>query len=250
MNGPKLPRRPRVSNSPLNIVRGITTLKTIYWTISRLRKLLPTLLSTAREDHFGRKLDALRKWAAEHPETNDEMLERAAKSGPWCLTGIVNGKRVRIGPYRWRGYDHGLERRLIEYAKAAPEEGIDADKLREALDGMPEEARSRFMELIVEKMHLPIIPGKNAPKDSRLYGWFEGVKQWGARVFWPRYDSPHTPWGGSARELRKDLREELKEECRPVIVIDVRDDYNPKERAWGVHMRRHRLRWPHRYRQG
>ena len=49
---PRCPRRPRLSNSPLAIVRGIRILKTIYWTTSRLRKLLPKVFSMEREDHF------------------------------------------------------------------------------------------------------------------------------------------------------------------------------------------------------
>jgi len=54
MNGPKRPRRPGISNSPVDIVRGIKTLKTIYWTTSRLLKLVPGVFSTSREEHFGK----------------------------------------------------------------------------------------------------------------------------------------------------------------------------------------------------
>jgi hypothetical protein len=54
------PRRPRRSNQPLSIVRGIQGHKTIYWTKSRLRKLLPQVFSTARAEHFAKAVKALK----------------------------------------------------------------------------------------------------------------------------------------------------------------------------------------------
>jgi hypothetical protein len=76
--------RPRRSNSALSIVRGIKTLKVIYWTTSRLRKLLPGVFSTAREEHFGRALAALNKWAKLNPE---RALEDASRINPRRLDG-------------------------------------------------------------------------------------------------------------------------------------------------------------------
>jgi hypothetical protein len=79
-------RRPHRSNRPLSIVRGIQTLKTIYWTKSRLRKLLPGVFSTAREEHFARAVRALNAW----PErTGEEILEAASRIDPRRL---MNGR--------------------------------------------------------------------------------------------------------------------------------------------------------------
>ena len=73
-------KRPRRSNSPLDIVRGIRTLKTIYRTKSKLRKLLPGVFSPGREAYFARALTALREW----PELSREQwsTRAAAVIGP------------------------------------------------------------------------------------------------------------------------------------------------------------------------
>jgi hypothetical protein len=70
---------PKRSNSAVDIVRGIKTLKTIYWTTARLLKLIPLVFSNKREEHFGRALDALNKWPKLNPE---QVLEQASQISP------------------------------------------------------------------------------------------------------------------------------------------------------------------------
>ena len=44
---------------------------------------------------------------------------------------------------------------MREYADRAPEDGVDVDRLRDTLAGMNEDARLRFMELLVEALPEP-----------------------------------------------------------------------------------------------
>jgi hypothetical protein len=127
-------RRPRRSNSALSIVRGIKTLKTIYWTTSRLRKLLPGVFSAAREEHFAKALKVLREW----PEKNSEQILDAASR--------VNVRRGVKGRWLWLDPLRALQ----TYADRAPPDGIDPDKLRETQAGMDSRTRERFMELLTE----------------------------------------------------------------------------------------------------
>jgi hypothetical protein len=41
---------------------------------------------------------------------------------------------------------------MREYADRAPEDGVDVDRLRDTLAGMNEDARLRFMELLIEAL--------------------------------------------------------------------------------------------------
>jgi hypothetical protein len=135
---------PRRSNSPLDIVRGIKTLKTIYWTTARLLKLVPRVFSNKREEHFGRALAALKKWPELNPE---QVIEQASRISPQY--------RPLSRTWAWPSHDHGVEKRMREYAERAPEDGVDVAVLRETLAGMNEEARLRFMELLVEALPEP-----------------------------------------------------------------------------------------------
>jgi hypothetical protein len=82
-------KRPRRSNSPLDIARGIKTLKTIYSTKSKLRKLLPGAFSPGREEHFARAMLALREWR----ELSREQIIEA--------TSRINPRRLMGGRWAW-----------------------------------------------------------------------------------------------------------------------------------------------------
>src|SRR5262249_5482371 len=128
-------KRPRRSNSPLDIVRGIKTQKAIYWTTSRLQKLLPGVFSPGREAYFARALMALREW----PDLNrEQVMEAASRTEP----------RPRMGG-RWSWLDPLPA--LRKYADQAPD-GIDTDKLREVQASLDERPREEFMKLVVENL--------------------------------------------------------------------------------------------------
>jgi hypothetical protein len=137
---------PKRSNSPLDIVRGIKTLKTIYWTTSRLLKLIPSVFSNKREEHFARALAALKKWPELNPE---QVLEQASRISP--------KHRPLSRTWAWHSYDHGVEKRMREYADRAPEDGIDIDKLRESCGrkktGMLAEAGKALRRLVHTLLH-------------------------------------------------------------------------------------------------
>jgi hypothetical protein len=162
VSGPK--RRPHRSNSPLDIIRDIKTQKVIYWTVSRLQKLLPGVFNTAREDHFARALEALNKWPKLNPE---QILENAARDD-------AKPRRLMNGGWAWP--HHGIERQLREYADRAPSDSIDLDKLRETLDGMDDRTRLRFMEMVVEA--LPPQKGTPTGLDTRVLMKIRDAHKW------------------------------------------------------------------------
>jgi hypothetical protein len=139
-------RRPRRSNSPLSIVRGIKTQKVIYWTISRLRRLLPGVSSTKREEHFAKALKVLREW----PEkSSEEILDKASRDNP---RRGVNG--------RWWWPDP--VKALQSYADSAPDDDVfDTDKLRKVLAGMDDGIKEQFMKVLTED--LEDVPNDQAP---------------------------------------------------------------------------------------
>jgi len=105
MTTPK--RRPRRSNSALSIVRGIAGQKTIYWTTSRLRKLLRGVFSTVRQEHFAKAVKALKAW----PErTKEQNLDDASRINP--------RKRMDGGHY----LPTSMLTLMEEYADCAPAE--------------------------------------------------------------------------------------------------------------------------------
>jgi hypothetical protein len=276
-------RRPRRSNQSLSIVRGIKTLKTIYWTTSRLRKLLPGVFSTAREEHFGRAIAALKSW----PErTKEQIIDDGSR---------INPRRLRVWPKLKPGQDpdigyrtepawcwswpKSMETLMREYAdRAAPEDGIDTDKLRKALKGMDRRTRERFMGLVVE-MDLP--PPRETKFDwhllskiSRAHSWLmEAIRRdpdpiireidiaapaevpnpnwlswrWPGNIVGPavtvkpfqdRVIAPHVPMRKEARELKR----ELQARGRRAVIIDVLDDAGVKNIDPDLRVRRHLVR--------
>jgi hypothetical protein len=146
-------KRPRRANSSLSIVRGIKTQKAIYWTKSKLQKLLPGMFSPGREAYFARAMMALREW----PELSGEQIIEA--------TSRINPRRLMGGRWAWPKSDETLMR---EYADRAPNDAIDPDKLREAFADMNRRTRERFMELVVERVgELPAT--KETEIDWRLF---------------------------------------------------------------------------------
>ena len=128
-------KRPRRANRQLSLERSVKAAKAIYWTKSRLRKLLPGVFSPGREAHFARALMALSEW----PDlSREQVLEDASRIEPRRLAG---------GRWSWAS----IEAALREYADRALN-GIVADKLRETLAGLDERTRERFMELVVESL--------------------------------------------------------------------------------------------------
>ena len=156
-------RRPHRSNSPLSIVRGIQTLKTIYWTSSRLRKLLPGVFSTAREEHFARAVKALNAW----PErTKEQIAEDASR---------INPTRLPIRR-RW-SWPMSVVTIMREYTDRAPQDGIDTDKLSKTLAGMDRRTKERFMGIVVEAAKgLP--DPRDAEFDWRLLGRISRAHSW------------------------------------------------------------------------
>jgi hypothetical protein len=152
-------RRPHRSNSPLAIVRGIKTLKTIYWTTSRLRRLLPGVFSTERERHFARAVEALKSLPKLTLEENIEACSR------------INPGRLMHGRWAW---PKSVSTLMREYADRAPLEGVDTGKLRKALKGMDRRTRERFMELVVED--LPTT--REREFDWRLFGKIARAHNW------------------------------------------------------------------------
>ena len=136
-------RRPRRSNDPISIVRAIRTAKAIYWTSAKLRKLLPGVYSTARQEHFARAVKALRSW----PElTRDENFAAASRVQP---------RRLMYGKWSW---PKSMVTGMREYAEDAPAEDVDTDKLRQTLGSMDRRTKERFMDLLADE--LPETPGK------------------------------------------------------------------------------------------
>ena len=97
--------------------------KTIYWTTSRLRKLLRGVFSTARQEHFAKAVKALKAW----PErTKEQNIDDASRINP--------RKRMDGGHY----WPTSMLTLMEEYADRAPAEGIDPVKLRAVLSTLNE----------------------------------------------------------------------------------------------------------------
>ena len=109
MTTPK--RRPRRSNSALSIVRGIAGQKTIYWTTSRLRKLLRGVFSTARQEHFAKAVKALKAW----PErTKEQNIDDASH---------INPRKRMDGGHYWPTSMLTLMEEYADRAAQAPRRG-------------------------------------------------------------------------------------------------------------------------------
>ena len=94
MSGPT--KRPHRSNSPLDIIRDIKTQKVIYWTVSRLQKLLPGVFSSAREDHFAKAREGTFNRALVYPKSGGRGS---------CTRAIKENGPAEQGRLSLAGYD-------------------------------------------------------------------------------------------------------------------------------------------------
>ena len=137
------------------------TVKRIYWTDARLLKLFRSLIKPDRRQWFAARLRELRSW----PEVDKEAALEAASHV--LTTTDENGapihrKPLMDGRQPWPKRELEIQRELL---RSAPENGIDLDRLREALATMDDRAADRLIEMIAESGFLKDI---TAPLDSGL----------------------------------------------------------------------------------
>jgi hypothetical protein len=180
-------RGPRRSNSPLSIVRGIKTLKTIYATNARLRRYVLPYIS-ARENHYRTALDRI-----------DRLLANGR---------VIDGK-------------HDPLRLLQEYDHRAPHESeIDRDRLLEVFESLDERAAERLAAIILaERDRLDMLGARRIPEVAQKRPF--AVKQYPARFGKnePRF-AEHVPMTKETRELAKELRKP----GLSAVIIDCQDE--------------------------
>ena len=127
-----------------------TGIKRIYWTEAKLLKLFRSLIKPDRQQWFTARVRELKSWPVVDKE---QVLEAAAQIQP---------KRLMGGRWAWPKRELEIQRDLL---RSAPENGIDLDRLREALATMDDRAADRLIEMIAESGFLKDI---TAPLDSGL----------------------------------------------------------------------------------
>jgi hypothetical protein len=136
----------------VRLTRSTTDFKRIYWTEAKLLKLFRSLIKPERQQWFAARVRELRSW----PEIDKEkVLETAALISR-------RPKRLMDGRWAWPKRELEIQRDLL---RSAPENGIDLDRLREALATMDDRAAGRLIEMIAESEFLKDI---TAPLDSGL----------------------------------------------------------------------------------
>jgi hypothetical protein len=90
MTGKAAPmRRPQRPNKSLGIEHRLTSIRTIYWTESKLRKLLRRIIRNDRQEWFAARVRELKNW----PErTKDQIMDDACTIRP---------KRLMDGRWSW-----------------------------------------------------------------------------------------------------------------------------------------------------
>jgi hypothetical protein len=114
-------RRPRRSNSALDIVRGIRTQKVIYWTQARLLALLRRVTRNKREEWFAARIAALKSWPERTPE---QILDSASRIDP---------RRLIHGRWSWPKSQLAVEWELVPLPEGL---AVDTKALRAELEGM------------------------------------------------------------------------------------------------------------------
>ena len=127
-----------------------TGIKRIYWTEAKLLKLFRSLIKPDRQQWFTARVRELKSWPVVDKE---QVLEAAAQIQP---------KRLMGARWAWPKRELEMQRDLL---RSAPENGIDLDRLREALATMDDRAADRLIEMIAESGFLKDI---TAPLDSGL----------------------------------------------------------------------------------
>jgi len=141
-------RRPHHSNDLTfnsrlaSIERSLKPAKTIYWTETRLRKLLPRVIQgeLEREQWFAARVRSLASWPK---RTTEEILEAGSR---------VNPARLMDGRWAWPASELAIQRKL---AATAPEPTINVPALRRVLSGLDERQGERFLEMLVQQMPVP-----------------------------------------------------------------------------------------------
>jgi hypothetical protein len=72
-------RQPQRSNQSLSLDRSISAVKTIYWTSSRLQKLLRRVVKNDRQEWFAARVRALKSWPV---RTKEQIMEDASRINP------------------------------------------------------------------------------------------------------------------------------------------------------------------------
>jgi hypothetical protein len=148
-------RRPHRSNSPLGIERRTESLKTIYWTESKLRKLLRRIIRNDRQEWFAARVRELKNW----PErTKEEIMDNASR---------INPKRLMDGKWAWPSRELDIQRKLL---RDAPKNSIDIGELRNVLAELDNRQGDRLIEILVESEFLkdttvPLETGLPQPKE-------------------------------------------------------------------------------------
>ena len=146
-------RRLRRSNQSLTLDRSMKAIKAIYWTESRLQKLLSRIIRNDRREWFAARVRALKSW----PErTKEQIMADASRINP---TPLMNGR------WAWPKSQLAIERDLVP-----PEDGIDADALRAVLAKLDNRQGDRLIELLAEDEFLkeatvPLEYGQPQPKE-------------------------------------------------------------------------------------
>jgi len=145
------------------------TVKRIYWTDARLLKLFRSLIKPDRRQWFAARLRELRSW----PEVDKEAALEAASHV--LTTTDENGapihrKPLMDGRQPWPKRELEIQRELL---RSAPENGINLDRLSEALATMDDRAAERLIEMIAESGFLkdttvPLDNGLPQPQEVGL----------------------------------------------------------------------------------
>jgi hypothetical protein len=260
-------KRPRRSNQSLSIRRAIKAQEVIAgvqsirrksrlnWTEARLRKLLPGVFSTEREEHFARALRALK---AQPRMTTEQIADAASR---------INPQPLMDGKWLWPVSTVTLMR---EYADRAPPDGVDPGKLRAVLAGIgTEDARGNFMRMLLEVLErrpvtnlkdirflrqlrerhdvfTTFLQGASEPYAQPLeiqnphggHWWNDSIAVRG-----PAPISPIRVLGEIVPQIprRRETRELMKDLEAPSIVVDYPDWSAEKRKKMPTDVRRHRF---------
>lgn len=148
-------RRPRRSNRSLTTERELAATRVIYWTASRLQRLLRRIIKNDHQEWFAARVRELKSWPL---RTKEQILDDASR---------INPRRLMDGRWAWPKRELEIQRELL---KSAPEEGIDVDELRKALAEMPTGAGAEPVNLIADSELLwdttvPLDTGLPQPKE-------------------------------------------------------------------------------------
>ena len=132
--------------------RRPVAVKRIYWTEAKLLKLFRSLIKPDRQQWFAARVRELKSWPVVDKEQVLETAALISRRPKWLMDGR----------WAWPKRELEIQRELL---RSAPENGIDLDRLRDALATMDDRAADRLIEMIAESGFLKDI---TAPLDSGL----------------------------------------------------------------------------------